>query len=769
MNSKNNIYRIISIIFIVLGTYFLISKNGTTKQKSRPGSTILNIGLNVSSKNVPIQISFLDENNKVNKQNLLSSDIKNQVVVVAFPQVKVLKNLEVKLKGVPDFEIKTINVSSGDFTKNIPSNDLKHNVVLLNSIQKFTNHDLKIKANDSSHFFGLKLNENIDMKSENNTWVFGFIFGFIFLIITSSVLFYYRDNAKQVFIGMLIASFLAGVIKFYMKYMQEEVLNYTMEIQIEKTNKKVIYSRLYYSDNNTFDLHNVILDTLVKRDSSKIHFRLPSKLTRYVRFDLPKNDTLVIESINFSNFLGNNIISNNEINKYFTLQNNVQSFKDKNGKMTFVTGKFDPYIILTKTDFQDKMTAFQYKIIDYPSWGTALLLFIFLPFLCSPKNRKNKIYIILFCTIISIPSFSMLLKLNTLVLDSEKRFANQFPESSVLNFKVFKTELNDYINDQFGGRSVVISKWNTLRILLYNQTSRYSPVVIGRNGWLYYVSSGVKEQYENKFPLTTKTLQKMKKVLEERHYWLKNQGIDYYLVIPAMSLTTYEEYLPKSIMRSDNKPKLDQIYDYLRSTNSPVKFIDLRKPIFDAKEKEEDILYYKSDSHWNHLGAYYGYRAMYERIRLDHPEFEKPKTKSDFDWKKFNTTEGDLAFLLSLQNKFLREEILPIPKKGRKYHEVKSLFYPTYSGIQSIRTYVVKNPKLPKLLISRDSYSNYFVPFLSDHFQRSVYLWTTKFDAQIIKDEKPTIVITEILDRFILDLQKPNPSIVTKELKSIKK
>jgi hypothetical protein len=48
-------------------------------------------------------------------------------------------------------------------------------------------------------------------------------------------------------------------------------------------------------------------------------------------------------------------------------------------------------------------------------------------------------------------------------------------------------------------------------------------------------------------------------------------------------------------------------------------------------------------------------------------------------------------------------------------------------------------------------------------------LWTTKFDAQIIKDEKPTIVITEILDRFILDLQKPNPSIVSKELKSIKK
>ncbi len=769
MNSKNNIYRIISIIFIVLGTYFLISKNGTTKQKSRTGSTLVNIGLNVSTKNIPIQISFLDENNKLNKQKLLSSDIKNQVVVVAFPQVKVLKNLEVKLKGVPDFEVKTINVSSGDFTKNITSNDLKNQVELLNAIKKVTNHDLIIKANDSSHFFGLKLNENINTKSENNTWIFGFIIGFIFLIITTSLLYYYRNNAKQVFVGLLIASFLAGVIKFYMKYMQEEVLNYTMDIQIEKSKKKVLYSRLYYSDINSFDLNSVILDTLNKKVSSNIHFRIPSKLTRYVRFDLPKNDTLVIKSINFSNFLGNNFISNNEINKYFTLQNNVQSFRDKDGKMTFITGKFDPYIILTKSDFQDKMTAFQYKIIDYPSWATALLLFIFLPFLCSPKNRKNKIYTILFCTIISIPSFAMLLKLNTIVLESEKRYANQFPKSSVLNFKVFKNELNDYVNDQFGGRSVVISKWNTLRILFYNQTSRFSPVVIGKNGWLYYVSNGVKEQYENKYPLSLKTLKKMKKVLEERHYWLKNQGIDYYLVIPAMSLTIYEEYLPKNIMRSDNKPKLDQIYDYLKATNSPVKFIDLRKPIFDAKEKEKDVLYYKADSHWNHLGAYYGYRAMYERIRLDHPEFEKPKTKSDFNWNKFNTNEGDLAFLLSLKNKYLREEIMPTPKKGQKYHEVKSLFYPTYSGIQSIRTYVVKNPKLPKLVISRDSYSNFFVPFLSDHFQRSVYLWTTKFDAQIIKDEKPTIVISEILDRFILDLQKPNPSIVSKELKTMKK
>ena len=68
MNSKNNIYRIISIIFIVLGTYFLISKNGTTKQKSRTGSTLVNIGLNVYTKNIPIQISFLDENNKLNKR-----------------------------------------------------------------------------------------------------------------------------------------------------------------------------------------------------------------------------------------------------------------------------------------------------------------------------------------------------------------------------------------------------------------------------------------------------------------------------------------------------------------------------------------------------------------------------------------------------------------------------------------------------------------------------------------------------------------------------
>ncbi|MBP6091092.1 MAG: hypothetical protein KA521_07555 [Crocinitomicaceae bacterium] len=481
----------------------------------------MNIGLNVSTKNVPIQISFLDENNKVNKRNLLSSELKNQVFIVEFPQVKILKNLEIKLKGVSDFDIRTINISSGDFTKNISSDDLKQNVVLLNSIKKNTDYNLKIKTNDTSHFFGIRLNEDINMKSENNTWMFGLMFGFIFLIITTTLLYYHRDNAKQVLVGMLIASFLAGVIKFYMKYMQEEVVNYTIELQIEKTKKKVIYSRLYYSDNNTFDLHNVILDTLIKKKSSKILFRLPSKLTRYVRFNLPKNDTLVIKSINFSNFLGNNIISNHEINNYFSLQNNVQSFKDKNGKLTFVTGKFDPYIILTKTDFQDKMTAFQYKIIDYPSWGTALLLFIFLPFLCSPKNRKNKIYIILFCSIISIPSFSMLLKLNTVVLESEKRFASQFPESSVLNFKVFKTELNDYINDQFGSRSVVISKWNTLRILLYNQTSRYSPVVIGRNGWLYYVSNGVKEQYENKFPCNYKNTSKNEKSFRRKAFLVK--------------------------------------------------------------------------------------------------------------------------------------------------------------------------------------------------------------------------------------------------------
>ncbi|MDP6909756.1 MAG: hypothetical protein QF371_09625, partial [Flavobacteriales bacterium] len=74
---------------------------------------------------------------------------------------------------------------------------------------------------------------------------------------------------------------------------------------------------------------------------------------------------------------------------------------------------------------------------------------------------------------------------------------------------------------------------------------------------------------------------------------------------------------------------------------------------------------------------------------------------------------------------------------------------------------------IPSMVMNRDSYCNFLYPYLSEHFSRSVYLWTPLFNAEVIKQEMPDIMITEMLERFIEDLMIDNPPIVRHELDSM--
>ena len=62
------------------------------------------------------------------------------------------------------------------------------------------------------------------------------------------------------------------------------------------------------------------------------------------------------------------------------------------------------------------------------------------------------------------------------------------------------------------------------------------------------------------------------------------------------------------------------------------------------------------------------------------------------------------------------------------------------------------DPNAPKLLMFRDSFAVYLMPYLDEHFSRSVYVWTPILIPDIIEKEKPDIVVQEIMELFLPDL-----------------
>ena len=61
----------------------------------------------------------------------------------------------------------------------------------------------------------------------------------------------------------------------------------------------------------------------------------------------------------------------------------------------------------------------------------------------------------------------------------------------------------------------------------------------------------------------------------------------------------------------------------------------------------------------------------------------------------------------------------------------------------------VSDPSLPRAVIFRDSFASKLVPFLSEHFSRAVYLWQNDFDANVVTEEHPDVVIQEIVGRHL--------------------
>jgi hypothetical protein len=67
------------------------------------------------------------------------------------------------------------------------------------------------------------------------------------------------------------------------------------------------------------------------------------------------------------------------------------------------------------------------------------------------------------------------------------------------------------------------------------------------------------------------------------------------------------------------------------------------------------------------------------------------------------------------------------------------------------------DPRLPKALVFRDSFSWQLIPFLSESFRSVVYVWTFDFLPELIEREQPDVVILECVERYLNALLLDNP------------
>ncbi|HEY0976079.1 MAG TPA: hypothetical protein VGE21_01305 [Flavobacteriales bacterium] len=521
---------------------------------------------------------------------------------------------------------------------------------------------------------------------------------------------------------------------------------------------------VYYSPDGLYRPDKLISNGYDGGPDGRLELPLPDGVHRGLRLDLPPGDTVTVRSVELRLWPYHLELEGKELLAAFPLLNDLTAQLGPDGAATFITGTGDPHAHFSHREHQTRFALFQAKKRQYAHWMALLFFLLVLWLLLATADRRHIVFTIAFLTCLSLPLVTLLFKEEDITLFTEKRLAHQKPQKW-RGMKGSADEATAYANDQFGGRKRLTTTWNVLKVLSFGQTSHSSMVVVGKDGWLFYTGEGVQEMYENKNPYSEEQLRKMCAVVEERRQWLALYGIEYYLLIPPLKEDIYGEYLPARIKRRNALSKLDQFLAHMKE-HSTAQIIDLRPVLAEARRKEKLPIYYSVDTHWNLLGAHYGYKALMERIRADHPELPPSTDRDDYVWEQSESEEGDLSQLLSMGQFFPRPEIVPVPLAGYAARTVPSVKYPTYVSPHDVQTRETADTTLMRLVMNRDSYANFLMPFLSEHFARSVYLWTPLFNPEIIKEERPDVVVSEMLERFIGDLAIENPPMMRMELDS---
>jgi len=297
------------------------------------------------------------------------------------------------------------------------------------------------------------------------------------------------------------------------------------------------------------------------------------------------------------------------------------------------------------------------------------------------------------------------------------------------------------IEKAFFGREWLIKEYSGLMVKLGNVV--FDNSLITRDNWLVYTGEDSLNDYQNIFPFTDDQLQTIHQKLSSLAQQLETRGIKLLIVIPPNKNTIYPEYMPTEIPIIGSQSRLDQLLAYENRFDT-VRMLDLRPSLLAAKQ--QDWIYYHTDTHWNQFGAYIAYRDIMRELQYWYPAMHAhPIT----DYQAIEVTYfGEIAQnMIKYKMSENTYNLIPIFKRN---YLTRTLPGGSPNTVNIMTT--SSDAKLPRLLMFNDSFGLSLQPFLSDHFSHADYIWSFNIDKTYIDTEKPDVVIIEITERYLSTL-----------------
>jgi hypothetical protein len=297
-------------------------------------------------------------------------------------------------------------------------------------------------------------------------------------------------------------------------------------------------------------------------------------------------------------------------------------------------------------------------------------------------------------------------------------------------------EFDRWFIDRIGLRLSLVSTGAAFHVgLLQRSTDRR--VVIGRDGWLFYTDDGngpaTMADFRGALRFTDSELRVTERNLLAMRDTLAACGVRSLVVVAPNKQSIYGEYLNNSGVRP-----ITRLDDLLSRLNAPARImiLDLRVPLRAAKAADpSQPLYFKTDSHWNDLGAFYAYRAVITALAQSMPVGDLTLAALEqyaIDVKPFD--DGDLAFnMLSSPGRFKDVQVLLHRKTGSAGSQTK------LGG---------------QILMIGDSFSDRLSRYFARNFFVSRNIAFDDLSAPPFRAEgpQPSAVVLEIVERYLTNM-----------------
>lgn len=273
------------------------------------------------------------------------------------------------------------------------------------------------------------------------------------------------------------------------------------------------------------------------------------------------------------------------------------------------------------------------------------------------------------------------------------------------------------------------------------KTSFSGNVIFGQDGWLFYSD----KNDGDKGLLKEHELEEIENNLLEAQYIFEEQGIEFVVFIAPNKERVYHQKMPEYYGSPAEDYAVKQLVDYLQ-INTDIKVVYPVEELCKAAEELGDnaVIYHKTDTHWNELGAYIGVRELMEVLSIEWPDYKAYELKII----EVQDTAGDLAGMLQLTNAGL--------DVGNTYHiqDLSSEFEVIANDFWKGYIYRSAEADPRRIFVLRDSFGTAMAELIGSQFTESV-LWHRKTYEQSYVDEfKPDVFVLESVERYAVQQLK---------------